>query len=242
MGLPAGIRAILLDVEGTTTPIDFVTATLFPFAARALAGGFIARAAADPRVQSAVSTLAAEHTREAADPARSPPPFGDGTTYALALMREDRKSTGLKALQGLIWQEGYAKGELRGEVFPDVPPALAAWQAAGLRLRIFSSGSVLAQQLLFSTTAAGDLTRLFEGHHDTTTGAKNDPASYTTIAAAFGLPAPSILFLSDSLPELEAAAEAGFEVRLSERPGNPPLPTQGFIRVRSFDELGCAPE
>ena len=104
-------------------------------------------------------------------------------------MERDRKSTGLKLLQGLIWDEGYARGEIRGHVYPDVPPALAAWRAAGRRLRVFSSGSVHAQKLLFGHTDYGDLTPFFEGFHDTRTGPKQDPAAYTAIAAAFALPA-----------------------------------------------------
>lgn len=236
MALPAGIRALLLDVEGTTTPIDFVAGTLFPYAAKAISGGYLAHSSTHEAVRASLDVLAAEQARELAQGADLPP-FGDGAAYALALMREDRKSPGLKGLQGLIWQEGYQRGELKGEVFPDVPPVLAAWSAAGLRMRVFSSGSVLAQKLLFSTTPEGDLTPFFEGHHDTTTGAKHAPGSYAAIASAFGLPPESILFLSDSVAELTAAAEAGLEVRLAERPGNPPVGAHRFQTVGSFDDL-----
>ncbi len=234
MPLPTGTRGVLLDVEGTTTPIDFVTGTLFPYAARAIANGYLTHAAANEEVRASLELLATEYAREEAGESREP--FGDGTAYAFALMRSDRKSTALKKLQGLIWQEGYERGELRGEVFPDVPPALAAWSAAGARIRIFSSGSVLAQKLLFSTTPQGDLCRFFEGHHDTTTGAKNLPTSYTTIAAAMGLPTSAILFLSDSLAELTAASAAGLQVRLCVRPGNPPVAAHPFATVWSFGE------
>jgi enolase-phosphatase E1 len=153
-------------------------------------------------------------------------------------MRLDRKSTGLKALQGLIWDEGYRSGALRGQVFPDVAPALAAWARSGVRLRIFSSGSVRAQKLLFGQSAAGDLARLFEGFHDTTTGPKQEPASYRAIAAAFALPPDSILFLSDVRGELDAAAAAGLRTGLLRRPGNRPADAGPHPVYSSFSELG----
>jgi len=152
-------------------------------------------------------------------------------------MARDRKSTGLKQLQGLIWEEGYRAGALRGHVFPDVPPALAAWPAAGVRLRVFSSGSVRAQKLLFSHTDYGDLTRHFEAFHDTTTGPKLEPASYAAIAAAYALPPAEILFLSDHPGELTAAAAAGMQTGLLIRPGNATVDPGPHPTYRSFEEL-----
>ena len=152
---PARTRAILTDIEGTTTSIAFVYDVLFPYAAARLEKA-CARPDPGPELAATLARLRDEHGREpASDP---PPPFGDGAPYARWLMERDRKSTGLKLVQGLLWEEGYASGELRGHVYPDVPPALAAWRAAGVRLRIFSSGSVKAQQLLFGHTDYGDLT------------------------------------------------------------------------------------
>lgn len=226
---------MLLDIEGTTTSVSFVYETLFPYAAERLASTCAERAA-EPAVAAALARLRAEHAAEAASGAALPP-FGDGAPYARHLMAADRKSTGLKELQGLIWERGYAAGELSGHVFPDVPPALAAWRAEGVRLRVFSSGSRHAQQLLFGHTEHGDLTPLFDGFHDTTTGGKLDPASYHAIAAAFALPAAGLLFLSDTAAELDAAAAAGYRCGLLERPGNRPQHAAGIPTFRSFAEI-----
>jgi enolase-phosphatase E1 len=233
--------AILTDIEGTTTSIAFVYDVLFPYAAARLERT-CARTDPDPDLQEALARLRDEHSGEATraedtadDP---PPPFGDGAPYARWLMAHDRKSTGLKLLQGLIWDEGYVRGEIRGHVYADVPPALAAWQAAGRRLRIFSSGSVRAQKLLFGHTDYGDLTPHFEGFHDTTTGPKQEPAAYTAIAAAFALPPGEILFLSDVTAELDAAARAGCRTGLLVRPGNRPAVAGEHPVYTSFAEIG----
>jgi enolase-phosphatase E1 len=236
------IRGVLLDVEGTTTALSFVLDVLFPYAAARLDGA-CARAArpgavsSDRELAAALARLREEHAGERArDPAV--PAFGDGSPYARYLMSQDRKSTGLKALQGLIWEEGYASGELRGHVFPDVPPALAAWRDAGIALRVFSSGSVRAQKLLFGHSDHGDLAPLFAGFHDTTTGGKLDPASYREIAEAFGQDPAALLFLSDVVGELDAAAQAGYRTGRLDRPGNRPQPESAHPVYRSFEELG----
>lgn len=232
------MRAILTDIEGTTTSIRFVYEVLFPYAAARLKA-FCGRGDGPPELAEARARLAKEHTEEARRPP-SPsdlPAFGDGAPYARWLMARDRKSTGLKQLQGLIWEEGYRDGTLRGHVYPDVPPALAAWSAAGVRLRIFSSGSVRAQKLLFAHTDYGDLTPSFEGFHDTTTGPKLEAGSYAAIAGAFGLPPGEILFLSDHPGELAAAAAAGMQAGLLVRPGNPPAVAGPYPTYRSFAEL-----
>lgn len=227
--------AVLTDIEGTTTSIAFVYDILFPYAAARLEPT-CAQADPGPDLREALARLREEHDREdAADP---PPPFGDGAPYARWLMERDRKSTGLKLLQGLIWDEGYARGEIRGHVYADVPPALAAWRAAGRRLRVFSSGSVRAQKLLFGHSDHGDLTPLFEGYHDTTTGPKQEPAAYTAIATAFALPPGDILFLSDVTAELDAAARAGFRTGLLVRPGNRPAQAGAHRAYASFAEIG----
>jgi enolase-phosphatase E1 len=152
-------------------------------------------------------------------------------------MDHDRKSTALKTLQGRIWQEGYRSGELHGEVFPDVPVALERWSQAGRDIRIYSSGSILAQQLLFSTTRRGDLTRFLKGYFDTTTGPKGEVSSYTAIASAFGLRANEILFISDVTRELDAASAAGFEVLLSIRPGNHAQPPSSYRTISNFADI-----
>src|SRR6185295_6989636 len=208
------IAAVLTDIEGTTTSISFVYDVLFPYAAARLDEYCGRRSEPEPELAEALARLRQEQDQE-----RSAGSLAD---FARQLMAEDRKSTGLKLLQGVIWEEGYRTGALRGHVYPDVPGALAAWRAAGLRLRVFSSGSVRAQRLLFGCSDFGDLTPLFEGFHDTTTGPKREAASYAAIAAAFGRPAGEILYLSDVPEELDAAAAAGLRTAMLVRPGNRP--------------------
>ena len=187
---PAAIRAILLDIEGTTTPVEFVTGVLFPFA-RAHMRGFLEAHAAEPEIRAEIEALRREHGADSAKP-EAPQPWGDSSAYqveaaagyALWLMDRDRKSTPLKSLQGRIWEAGYRSGELRGQVYPDVPPALARWKQQGRVIAIFSSGSVQAQKLLFRHSEAGDLTRYIDAYFDTTTGPKQQPQSYRRIADA----------------------------------------------------------
>ncbi|HSS49294.1 MAG TPA: acireductone synthase [Thermoanaerobaculia bacterium] len=226
------IGAVLTDIEGTTTSISFVYDVLFPYAAARL-DDYCGRPDPPPELAAALARLRQEQTEE-----------GDGADlagnlggYARRLMAEDRKSTGLKLLQGVIWEEGYLNSTIQGHVFPDVPGALAAWRAAGCRLRVFSSGSVHAQKLLFGHTAYGDLTPLFEGFHDTTTGPKREASSYEAIAAAYNLPAGEILYLSDVREELDAAAAAGMRTGLLVRPGNRPAEPGGHAVYGDFAVL-----
>ncbi len=211
--------AYLLDIEGTTTPVDFVYKTLFPFARRALPE-FLQRSLLDPAQKAAlaadVQLLADEYQADRAA-GRSPPPWDarDASAgllpYLYWLMDEDRKSRGLKSIQGRIWEQGYRSGALHGELYPDVEPALRRWRGRGARVFIFSSGSVLAQKLLFAHLPGGDLTPLLDGHFDTGVGSKREPASYARIAAQIGLRAAEILFLSDTPEELTAAYAAGLK-------------------------------
>lgn len=153
-------------------------------------------------------------------------------------MDRDRKSTALKSLQGKIWDEGYRSGELRGEVYPDVPPALERWRREGLDIAIFSSGSIQAQQLLFRSTPFGDLTRFMRAYFDTTTGPKTQPESYRRITAALGRDPRDVLFVSDVPAELDAAQRAGMQTRLCVRDPESPLDAAGVHQVvRDFDEL-----
>ena len=210
----AGVRVVLLDIEGTTTPIAFVHDVLFPYA-RARVAQYLADASShDPETAHILDGLREEYAR---DVARGEHPPAPPTAYALWLMDRDRKSGPLKTLQGKIWQHGYATGELQGEVYPDVPPALAEWTAAGVRVGIFSSGSVLAQKLLFSTTPAGDLTRFLTWHFDTAIGPKQHADSYGAIAKKIGVPPTQILFISDSEAELAAARCTGMHTQLAVR-------------------------
>src|SRR5207249_44195 len=164
-------------------------------------------------------------------------PAEAAVAYAHWLMDRDRKSTALKSLQGKIWQQGYLDGTLRGRVFPDVAPALKRWHQGGIDVRIFSSGSVLAQQLLFAHSEAGDLTRFLRGYFDTTTGPKTSGESYRRIAQAFGLGPARLLYVSDVADELDAAAAAGLQTLLCVRPGNRPQASRGHETVSGFAEI-----
>jgi enolase-phosphatase E1 len=229
-------RAMLLDVEGTTTPVAFVYDVLFPYARQRLRRSL---GAAPPPL---LAAFAAEHGLEA--PADGLPPWDaarpglSALAYARWLMERDRKSTALKALQGVIWDAGFASGELRGQVYDDVPPALRRWSGEGRPVAIFSSGSTLAQRRIFGTTAWGDLTPLLSGFFDTTTGAKQDPASYRAIAEALGHTCAEMLFVSDVVGELRAAREAGAATALCVRDGQAGPPAEGHPVIRSFDQLG----
>jgi enolase-phosphatase E1 len=153
-------------------------------------------------------------------------------------MDRDRKSPGLKDLQGLIWERGYQRGELHGIVYPDVPPALRRWCDRAVEMAIYSSGSELAQRRLFASTAEGDLTPLFAGFFDTAVGPKGEAGSYRRIASALGHAPDRVLFVSDVTAELDAAREAGCGTLLCLRPGNLPQPDAArFDRARTFDEI-----
>lgn len=185
------IRAVLTDIEGTTSAIAFVKDTLFPFAEAALDGFLEAHADAP-----AVAAILAEVP-------------GDKKATLRRWMAEDAKVTPLKSLQGLIWREGFEDGRLKGHLWPDVAPCLRAWHQGGLALAVYSSGSVEAQRLLFRHSEAGNLEPLFAGFFDTRVGAKREAASYAAIAAALATPPGAILFLSDVVAELDAAAASG---------------------------------
>ena len=240
----ARVRAILLDVEGTTTPIAFVHDTLFDFAREHVAD-FLKNNFDALEVQQDLARLRSEHAVENAEEPTLPVlVFGSRaksiesfTAYINWLIARDRKSTGLKSLQGKIWQQGYTSGTLKSEVFADVPPALARWQRRELSINIFSSGSVLAQKLLFTHTQHGDLTGFLAHYFDTTTGVKSSATSYERIASTLQLTPPEVLFISDVTAELDAAREAGMQTMLSIRRGNPQQMSAGHHSINSFDEI-----
>jgi enolase-phosphatase E1 len=235
-------RAILLDIEGTTTPIAFVYDVLFPFARRRLRAYL-----RDPKHRDALREplqRLREERQADVDLHSSPPAEWDETelgsiaTYVEWLMDQDRKSPGLKLLQGQVWDEGYRSGELKGEIFADVAPALQRWRNAGVAVAIYSSGSELAQRLLFGSTAAGDLTPLIARFFDTAVGAKQVEDSYRRIARALGMSPDQMVFVSDVTAELDAAHEAGCQVLLCVRPGNRPQPSHPYPVIETFDDLG----
>jgi enolase-phosphatase E1 len=235
--------AVLLDIEGTTTPVDFVTGVLFPYARERVADYLTLHFAEPsyPRRRPWPSHRARTRHREGARAALLGRDAGAVAEYSRWLMDEDRKATALKALQGRIWEEGFRAGELQGALYEDVPRAFEQWRKAGRTLAIFSSGSVLAQKLLFGNTAAGDMTPYLAAYFDTTIGAKREAESYRRIAQALGRAPGSILFVSDVAAELDAAEEAALLTALCVREG--PLPSAGAHPViRSLDELfGQAP-
>jgi enolase-phosphatase E1 len=234
-------RLLLLDIEGTTSALAFVHNVLFPYARRELAG-YLERNIAALALRRALRRMAAD-ARATSLRAWCPYPWPSpaarewliGEVYRL--MDADAKQTGLKQLQGLIWQTGYRNGTLRSHVFPDVPARLRDWASAGIPVRIYSSGSVAAQKLFFAHTEAGDLTGLLSGYYDTTIGSKRESASYRAIAQDVQVTPEELLFLSDVPEELDAAQQAGLATGLVERPGNPPAPPTQHPRVYSFDEV-----
>ena len=240
----ARTRALLLDIEGTTTPVDFVYGTLFPFAT-AHVEEFLLTHAADLECLHLLEELR-RHYDTVLRQSPGLPSWHDATAEERAvsaavcvrwLVERDSKITPLKSLQGKIWEAGYRSGKLLGKVYPDVPRAVARWRAQGRRIAIYSSGSVLAQQLLFRYSSAGDLSGFLDAYFDTTTGPKREAESYRRIAAALGLSGESILFLSDVTAELDAARAAGLQTALSLRPGTTPPEASSYPIIRTFDEI-----
>lgn len=232
------VQCFLLDVEGTTTPVEFVYEVLFPYV-RAHVKPFLETNSEE------ITTLGAEH---ASDVKRGldPPCWCDKTpessldsavAYVHWLMDRDRKSTALKALQGRLWKAGYGSGELKGEVYADVPPAFSRWHCKSKEICIFSSGSVLAQKLLFQTTRCGDLTPFITAHFDTTTGPKLQPEGYRLIAIKIGHAPAKICFISDVTAELDAAQASGLQTVLCVRPGRPVPDHATHPVIETFDAI-----
>lgn len=219
--------AILTDIEGTTSSIAFVKEVLFPYAREHLKA-FVAAHRDEPAVAAQLAAVRAEAGAHLSDP------------QVVEVLRRwidaDRKATPLKALQGMVWRAGFEAGDYVGHMYPDAVARLRAWRAAGIPLYVYSSGSVEAQRLYFAHSDHGDLSGLFAGHFDTTTGPKQEPASYRAIAAAIDRPAGAILFLSDVAAELDAAAAAGLATTWLVRAGDPPL-HPGHPVARDFDQV-----
>jgi enolase-phosphatase E1 len=220
------IKAILTDIEGTTSSVSFVFEVLFPYAGQHLPA-FVRAHADEPSVRAQIGAVRSDSGETDADVERV-------IQILLGWIAEDRKATPLKALQGMVWAQGYRNGEIKGHVYPDAVQGLRDWYGAGLRLYVYSSGSIQAQQLIFGYSEAGDLTPLFSGYFDTTSGGKREVESYRRIAADIGLPAEQILFLSDIVEELDAAAEAGLRTCGLARAGGS---LDGHLTVTSFAEI-----
>jgi enolase-phosphatase E1 len=219
------IKAIVTDIEGTTSSLSFVKDVLFPYA-RANLVDYVRRHKDEPQVK----TLLEESCKEVGAELDT----GQLIAQLIQWLDEDKKVTPLKSLQGLIWEAGYQQGDFKGHVYPDAAAYLKTWKANGLDLYIYSSGSVYAQKLLFAHTEYGDLTPLFSGYFDTHIGGKKEPESYCKIAEQLGIPATQILFLSDIKEELDAAKAAGFQTLWLTRDSTPD-PQAEHRQVSRFD-------
>jgi enolase-phosphatase E1 len=248
------IQHLLLDIEGTTCPVSFVSEVLFPYASEQLLPYLRQHQAKEPirallaEVQAAwqndnspeaidLANSLASHQKNRQSTKQAELTPEDACVYLQWLIRQDRKLTALKELQGFIWEEGYQKNELIAPLFPDVPPALQDWHQKGMGLAVYSSGSVQAQKLLYSHTDAGDLSQLFTHWFDTRIGAKDQPESYEQIAILLEIKPQNILFISDTPRELAAARNAQMMTTFSCRPGNPHQQAEGYPKIETFAAL-----
>jgi enolase-phosphatase E1 len=223
----AQVRVILLDIEGTTTPVDFVYKTLFPYASRKMES-FLREHASESEIRTLMEEQRLQHEFDTKNGLQPPGWRNDSeeerlqscVAYGQWLITKDSKCTPLKALEGKIWQHGYENGELRGEVYPDVPAAFERWKRQKRIICIYSSGSTLAQQLLFRTTPSGDLTPHISHYFDTRVGAKTEAASYQRIADSVGYRPEQFVFISDAPKEIEVARSVGMRALLCVRGGH----------------------
>ncbi len=237
--IPAKVRVILLDIEGTVSEIAFVHDVLFPYARRHVRD-FLLHRMHQPEIGEVLNSMARDAGAESASawcpfPIASPEGIDWVVQQVNAWMDQDAKLTGLKALQGLIWEKGYKDGSLKSHIFPEVPDCFRRWVEAGRTIAIYSSGSRAAQQLLFAFTIAGDLTPWISAYFDTTSGGKRIASSYQTIAGQLGVEPSEVVFLSDVPEELTAAASVGMQTGLVLRPGNRPAEDQQHPRITSLD-------
>lgn len=241
-------QGILLDIEGTTSSLHFVKEVLFPYARNNLSTHLrnLWNHADMSRIRQELAQQFGKASFEEWTGGKGMPPehrLVQMRETLFELMDQDSKTGPLKELQGLIWKKGYDDGTLRSHIYSEVPRVLKEWKLAGKDIRIYSSGSVQAQMQFFQhvnngTSAGADLTHRFSGYYDTTTGPKKEADSYRKIAGFFGLPAASILFLSDSVDELDAARVAGMQTGLVCRPENPPIEDdRKHPRLNTFDDI-----
>ncbi|XP_057466050.1 probable bifunctional methylthioribulose-1-phosphate dehydratase/enolase-phosphatase E1 1 [Actinidia eriantha] len=248
-GIVPSRRCIVLDIEGTTTPISFVTEVLFPYA-RENVGRHLDATYYTAETQDDIKLLRSQVENDLqqgivgsvyipSDDAGKEAVVAALVSNVAAMIKADRKITALKQLQGHIWRTGFQNNELKGMVFDDVPVALEKWHAIGIKVYIYSSGSRLAQRVLFGNTSYGDLRKYLSGFFDTTVGNKKESRSYAEILESLGVDKPSeVLFVTDIYEEAVAAKAAGLEVIISVRPGNGPLPEDHrFKTVNSFSEI-----
>ncbi len=233
------IESVLLDIEGTVSPVSFVYDVLFPFA-RERASDFLNNHWDEPDTQKSLEYMAKDAGFETAASwfeAKAGSPQEIVLAEVNRLMDADIKATGLKELQGVIWKTGYAKGLLTSELFDDVPDALQSWSQTGFDVSIYSSGSIGAQKTFFAHTKYGDMTKFLNSHFDTTSGGKKHSESYETIGNKLGIKLENIVFLSDIVDELDAASKAGLKTALVVRKGNAPQPDSTHTSIKSLAEL-----
>jgi enolase-phosphatase E1 len=224
------IQYVLTDIEGTTTPITFVHDVLFPYSLEHLAT-YVVQHDQDPVVMKCLADTLATSQVEG----KPYTTHDEAVAQLLAWIKEDRKHPALKTLQGLIWRNGYATGAFQAQIYADVKPSLSAWKDQGIKLGVYSSGSVEAQKLLFGHTPEGDLTPLFSHYFDTAVGGKREQHSYERILKALNLPGSDVLFLSDVPEELVAARAAGLRTVQLIRPGT--RSADGERHARDFYEV-----
>ena len=223
------IRAVLTDIEGTTSALAFVKDVLFPYARQHLPA-FVRVHASAPEIRTLLNDVGMETGSTLDD---------EGIIQQLMVwMDEDRKATPLKSLQGLVWEAGYRNGDFTGHVYADAVDRLREWHARKIRLFVYSSGSIAAQKLLFKYSDYGDLMPLFSGYFDTHMGPKREAASYRAILNVIGMPGSDVLFLSDIGAELDAACAAGLHTMQLVRAGTEPAP--GHEQAASFSEINLA--
>ena len=241
----AAVRGILLDIEGTTSSISFVFDVMFPYV-REHVGQYLTDHATDPACLAARDQITLDAGTDLANGFAGPLTNGDARNALIAhvidLMDRDVKSTGLKQLQGLIWESGFRSGAMSAHVYADVVPSLRRWRDAGKRMWIYSSGSIHAQKLFFGHSIEGDLLEFFDGHWDTQIGGKKLASSYDAIAkeisASAGMQPSDVLFVSDVPEELDAARESGMRTRLAIRPGNRPVTAPcDHQPIETFEEI-----
>ncbi|KFZ36270.1 haloacid dehalogenase [Shewanella mangrovi] len=222
-----GIRAIIVDTAGTTTDHAFIHDVLFPYSIKAMPT-YLAQHKDDVLVDNCICDTREMALEEDASIERV-------AEILQQWVKEDRKATPLKTLQGLIWKEGYAKGEFTGHIFPDFIDAATRFKARGIRLYSFSSASAEAQKLLFSHSDGGDLTEIFNGHFDTRTGGKQDKQAYSNIINTISMAPKQVMFISDLADELKAAQSAGLQTCQMLR--DPAEAAGSFRHIRSFNDL-----
>jgi len=239
------IKAVVLDIEGTTCPVSFVSQTLFPYAQKQL-DKTICNRDRQPIISKLIQETIAEWLQDT-DPvskallvqAKNQTTLSeeDVVGYLKHLIESDRKSTALKELQGIIWEQGFISGELKPSLYADVIPALKNWKKQGLILAVYSSGSIKAQQLLYSHTTSGNISNIFDQWFDTRTGSKLETKSYKKISEVLGIKPQSIVFVSDHPEECDAAQASGMLTKFCYREGNPHCKSNGHPIIQGLNEI-----